>query len=157
MIRSMRKSGLGAGLLALLLSTGAAAHESSAHEFSKEPTITVYRDPNCGCCTKWIEHMIKHGFRVNDRKSDEMSEIKRGLGVPEKLESCHTGVVNGYVIEGHVPAADVQRLLKQKPKVAGLAVPGMPMGSPGMEGPRKDSYEVLGFDKTGKTTVFARH
>lgn len=157
MIRSMRKSGLGAGLLALLLSTGAAAHESSVHELIKGPTITVYRDPNCGCCTKWIEHLVKHGFRVNDRKSDEMSEIKRGLGVPERLESCHTGLVNGYVIEGHVPAADVQRLLKQKPKVAGLAVPGMPMGSPGMEGPRKDKYEVLSFDKAGKTSVFAKH
>ena len=157
MIRSLRKSGLGAGLLALLLSTGVGAHESAVHEFSKGPTITVYRDPNCGCCKKWIEHLIKHGFRVNDRKSDDMSEVKRGLGVPQKLESCHTGVVNGYVIEGHVPAADVQRLLKQKPKVAGLAVPGMPMGSPGMEGPRKDSYEVLSFDKAGKTSVFAKH
>lgn len=158
MIRSMRRSGLGAGLLALVLSTGAAAHESSsAHVFSKEPTITVYRDPNCGCCTKWIEHLIKHGYRVADKKTAEMTEIKRGLGVPETLESCHTGVVNGYVIEGHVPAADIKKLLKDKPRVTGLAVPGMPMGSPGMEGPRKDRYEVLSFDKTGKTKVFAKH
>jgi hypothetical protein len=86
-----------------------------------------------------------------------MSEIKRGLGVPEKLESCHTGVVNGYVIEGHVPAADIHRLLKEKAKVAGLAVPGMPMGSPGMEGPRTDRYDVVSFDKTGTTKVFAKH
>jgi hypothetical protein len=157
MMRSMRKSGLGAGLLALLLSTGAGAHGASTHELSKEPTITVYRDPNCGCCTKWIEHLTKHGFLVTDRKTDEMTEIKRGLGVPGKLESCHTGVVNGYVIEGHVPAADIQRLLKEKTKVAGLAVPGMPMGSPGMEGPRTDRYEVVSFDKTGNTKVFAKH
>jgi len=157
MIRSLRKSGLGAGLLAFLLSTGAGAHEASTHDLSKEPTITVYRDPNCGCCSKWIEHLIKHGFVVKDRKSDEMSEIKRGLGVPEKLESCHTGVVNGYVIEGHVPAADIHRLLKEKAKVAGLAVPGMPMGSPGMEGPRVDRYDVVSFDKTGTTKVFAKH
>jgi hypothetical protein len=148
---------LGAGLLALLLTTGAGAHEASAHDLSKEPAITVYRDPNCGCCSKWIEHLIKHGFAVTDRKSDEMSEIKRGLGVPEKLESCHTGVVNGYVIEGHVPAADIHRLLKEKAKVAGLAVPGMPMGSPGMEGPRTDRYDVVSFDKTGTTKVFAKH
>jgi len=83
--------------------------------------------------------------------------IKRGLGVPEVLESCHTGVVNGYVIEGHVPALDIKRLLKQKPKVVGLAVPGMPVGSPGMEGSRVDRYDVLSFDKAGKTAVFARH
>jgi len=153
---STRKIRLGIGLLALVMTTGAAA-PSSMHALSKQPVITVYRDPNCGCCTKWIEHLIKHGFRVKDNKSAEMSGIKRGLGVPERLESCHTGVVNGYVIEGHVPAADIKRLLKQKPKVAGLAVPGMPMGSPGMEGPRKDRYEVLSFDKTGRTRVFAKH
>lgn len=158
MIRSIRKLGLGAGLVGVALSTVAAAHgPSPIHVASKDPVITVYRDPACGCCTKWIDHLIKHGFRVKDNKSDEMSEIKRGLGVPESMESCHTGVVNGYVIEGHVPAADIQRLLKQKPKVAGLAVPGMPMGSPGMEGPRTDRYDVLSFDKSGKTTVYAKH
>ncbi len=158
MIRSMIKSGLRATLMVLVLTTGASANEAaSIHELSKEPTITVYRDPNCGCCSKWIEHLIKHGFLVNDRKSDEMSEVKRGLGVPGKLESCHTGVVNGYVIEGHVPAADIKRLLKEKTKVAGLAVPGMPMGSPGMEGPRTDRYDVVSFDKSGNTRVFAKH
>jgi hypothetical protein len=154
----MRKSVLRAGLMMSVLTTGASANEAaSTHDFAKKPAITVYRDPNCGCCTKWIEHLIKHGFLVTDRKSDEMSEVKRGLGVPEKLESCHTGVVNGYVIEGHVPAADIHRLLKEKTKVAGLAVPGMPMGSPGMEGPRTDRYDVVSFDKTGNTRVFAKH
>jgi len=156
MSRSTRKIRLSIGFLALAMTTGAAA-PSPMHDLYKGPVITVYRDPNCGCCTKWIEHLIRHGFRVKDNKSAEMTEIKRGLGVPESLESCHTGVVNGYVIEGHVPAADIKRLLKQKPKVAGLAVPGMPMGSPGMEGPRKDRYEVLSFDKTGRTRVFAKH
>lgn len=156
MSRSTRKIRVSVGFLALAMTTGAAA-PSTVHEHPKQPVITVYRDPNCGCCTKWIEHLIKHGFRVTDKKSNEMSEIKRGLGVPEKTESCHTGVVNGYVIEGHVPASDIKRLLKEKPKVAGLAVPGMPMGSPGMEGPRTDRYEVLSFDKAGVTKVFARH
>jgi|SRR5688572_3251735 len=156
MKHSTRKIRLAVGFLALAMSTGAAA-PSSSHALSREPVITVYRDPNCGCCSKWIEHLIKHGFRVKDNKSDEMSEVKRGLGVPDSMESCHTGVVNGYVIEGHVPAADIQRLLKEKPKVAGLAVPGMPMGSPGMEGPRTDRYDVLSFDKSGKTSVYAKH
>ena len=151
-----RRIRLALSFFALAMTTGAAA-PSSSHAFADHPVITVYRDPNCGCCTKWIEHLIKHGFRVKDNKSDTMSEVKRGLGVPESLESCHTGVVNGYVIEGHVPAADIQRLLKAKPKVAGLAVPGMPMGSPGMEGPRTDRYDVVSFDKTGKTAVYAKH
>ncbi|MDQ3673257.1 MAG: DUF411 domain-containing protein [Gemmatimonadota bacterium] len=157
-MHSIRRVGLLSGMVMLVVSTGAAAHgPTEAHALSKDPTITVYRDPSCGCCTKWIEHLVKHGFRVNDKKSAEMTEIKRGLGVPESLESCHTGVVNGYVIEGHVPAADIKRLLKAKPKVAGLAVPGMPMGSPGMEGPRTDRYDVLSFDKRGKTRVYAKH
>jgi len=156
MNRSTRRLRLGIGFLALAMSTGAAA-PSSMHAFSKEPVITVYRDPNCGCCSKWIEHLIKHGFRVDDKKTAEMPEIKRGLGIPDDLESCHTGVVNGYLIEGHVPAADIKRLLKEKPRVAGLAVPGMPMGSPGMEGPRTDRYEVVSFDKSGNTKVFAKH
>ena len=154
----MRKLGLGTTLMALALMTGAASHgPSPMHALEKKPVITVYKDPNCGCCDKWIEHLIRHGFRVTGKNSGEMTEIKRGLGLPEGLESCHTGVVNGYVIEGHVPAPDIKRLLKAKPRVAGLAVPGMPMGSPGMEGSRVDRYEVLSFDKAGKTQVFARH
>jgi len=158
MTLSMRKFGLGAGLVALALTTGAAVPTpSSGHSHSDGPVITVYKDPNCGCCNHWVDHLIKHGYRVTAKNTSEMTEIKRGLGVPEDLESCHTGVVNGYVIEGHVPAADISRLLKEKPAVVGLAVPGMPMGSPGMEGPRTDRYDVVSFDKGGKTKVFAKH
>lgn len=154
----MRKLGLGAALVALALMTGAAAHGPSPIDaLDAKPVITVYKDPNCGCCNNWVAHLVKHGFRVTEKNTGEMTEIKRGLGVPEVLESCHTGVVNGYVIEGHVPALDIKRLLKQKPKVVGLAVPGMPVGSPGMEGSRVDRYDVLSFDKAGKTAVFARH
>jgi hypothetical protein len=151
----VRTLSLAASFLALVLTTGAA--RPSAGATSKEPTITLYKDPSCGCCKSWIEHLIKHGYRVNAKDSDDMTEIKRSLGVPEALSSCHTAVVNGYLIEGHVPAADIARLLKTKPKVAGLAVPGMPMGSPGMEGPRKQKYEVFSFDKAGKTKVFASY
>jgi len=151
----VRVLSLGASFLALVLTTGAA--RPSVTPASKEPTITVYKDASCGCCKSWIEHLIKHGYRVDAKDSDDMTEIKRSLGLPEALTSCHTAVVNGYLIEGHVPAADIARLLKTKPKVAGLAVPGMPMGSPGMEGPRKQKYDVLSFDKAGKTKVFASY
>jgi hypothetical protein len=151
----VRTLSLGASFLALVFTTGAARPSATAN--SKGPTITVYKDANCGCCKTWIEHLIKHGYRVDAKDSDDMTEIKRSLGVPEALTSCHTAVVNGYLIEGHVPAADIARLLKTKPKIAGLAVPGMPMGSPGMEGPRKQKYDVLSFDKAGKTKVFASY
>ena len=153
MKNNLRKTlGLGAAFFALTLTTGAVAPPVNA-----APTITVYKDPGCGCCKNWIEHLIKHGYRVDAKDTPAMAEVKRTLGVPEALTSCHTAVVNGYLIEGHVPAADIARLLKQKPKVAGLAVPGMPMGSPGMEGPRQQHYQVLSFDKNGKTRIFASY
>src|SRR5688500_5502973 len=147
---------LGALFLALALTTGA-ARPSAVGAPGKDPVITVYKDPNCGCCKSWIEHLVKHGYRVEAKDTSEMTEIKRTLGVPEALSSCHTAVVSGYLIEGHVPARDIARLLKKKPKVAGLAVPGMPMGSPGMEGPRTQHYQVLSFDKAGKKKVFASY
>ncbi|NJA05729.1 DUF411 domain-containing protein [Methylococcaceae bacterium WWC4] len=122
------------------------------------PEMTVYRSPTCGCCGKWLEHAEKSGFKIKDVISSDMDQIKARYGVPEKLASCHTVVVDGYVIEGHVPSADVQKLLQTKPKVAGLAAPGMPMGSPGMEmGGRQDEYQVLSFDKDGRAEVYAEH
>ncbi len=135
--------------------TTAAVRTSPSNTVAKKPIITVYKDPSCGCCKKWIEHLIKNGYRVDAKDTPNMMEIKRTLGVPEALTACHTAVVNGYLIEGHVPAADIDRLLEQKPRVAGLAVPGMPAGSPGMEGMGTQRYQVLTFDKNGKTKVFA--
>jgi len=129
----------------------------AADAVAAKPTITVYKDPSCGCCKKWIEHLVKHGYRVDAKDTPGMAEIKRTLGVPDRITSCHTAVVNGYLIEGHVPAADIDRLLAQKPTIAGLAVPGMPVGAPGMEGGTAQRYQVLAFDKKGKTTVFASH
>jgi len=146
---------LGAALFALTLTTGAAA--PSVNPAPEQTRITVYKDPSCGCCKNWIEHLLKHGYRVDAKDTPAMADVKRALGVPEALTSCHTAVVNGYLIEGHVPAADIARLLKQKPKIAGLAVPGMPMGAPGMEGPTSQHYQVLSFDKSGKTKVFATY
>ena len=122
-----------------------------------KPTITVYKDPNCGCCRNWIAHLIKNGYRVDAKDTPDMDQIKTTLGVPTALHSCHTAIVAGYLIEGHVPAADIDRLLATKPKVKGLGVPGMPMGSPGMEGGAKQHYQVMAFDRTGKASVFARY
>jgi hypothetical protein len=146
---------LGAAMFALTLTTGAAA--PSVDPAPRQTRITVYKDPSCGCCKNWIEHLIKHGYAVDAKDTPAMAEVKRTLGVPDAVTSCHTAVVNGYLIEGHVPAADIARLLKEKPKVAGLAVPGMVTGSPGMEGPSKQHYQVLSFDKNGKTRVFASY
>jgi len=137
--------------------TTAAVRTSPSSTPAHKPTITVYKDPSCGCCKMWIEHLVKNGYRVDAKDTPNMTEIKRTLGVPEALTACHTAVVNGYLIEGHVPAADIDRLLAQKPRVAGVAVPGMPAGSPGMEGMGTQRYQVLTFDKNGKTKVFASH
>ncbi len=124
---------------------------------SAEDTITVYKSPTCGCCTKWISHLEANGFKVNAIDTKDMYKVKKEAGLHPGLGSCHTGIVNGYTIEGHVPASDIKRLLAERPSVRGLAVPGMPMGSPGMEGPRKDRYSVLTFDDSGKTTIFSTH
>ena len=119
--------------------------------------VAVFKNATCGCCSKWIEHLEKAGYEVRSKDVEALNAVKARYGVPMELRSCHTAVVGGYVIEGHVPAADIQRLLREKPAVAGLAVPGMPMGSPGMEGPTSERYEVVSFTREGKTAVFARH
>ena len=151
--RSFRFFAVAVCAAALAVATAAAPSVASV----KKPTITVYKDPNCGCCKNWIEHLRKHGFNVDAKDTPDMNTIKATLGVPGALTSCHTAVVEGYLIEGHVPASDIDRLLAAKPKVKGLAVPGMPMGSPGMEGGAKQHYQVVTFDKAGKTGVFASY
>ncbi|MEA5448008.1 DUF411 domain-containing protein [Leptolyngbya sp. CCNP1308] len=120
--------------------------------------LTVYRSPTCNCCGHWVEHMQAAGFDVQDVVTDDMDAIKAQYGVPEALASCHTALVEGYVIEGHVPATDVQRLLSEQPNVLGIAAPGMPVGSPGMEtGDGVDPYTVVSFTQTGDTATFAEH
>ncbi len=117
--------------------------------------VTVYRSPSCGCCGKWIAHMEKHGFSVKEIQTEDMDSIKQQLGIPKALQSCHTTKVDGYVLEGHVPAGDVKQLLSTHPKAAGLAVPGMPANSPGMEmGGGAPNFSVLSFDKQGNTSTF---
>jgi hypothetical protein len=117
--------------------------------------VVVYKSPTCGCCKNWVSHLEKNGYTVEVRNQRDMSPIKAELGVPRHLQSCHTAKVGNYVIEGHVPAAEIARLLEEKPLIKGLAVPGMPMGSPGMEGPRKDAYDIISFREDGKTSVYA--
>lgn len=118
--------------------------------------IVVYKSPTCGCCGKWVEHMEKAGFSVDVENMSDVAPIKRELGVPGRMQSCHTAEVGDYIVEGHVPADLVKRMLDEKPDIRGLAVPGMPMGSPGMEGPRKDPYNVIAIGNDGRLEVFAR-
>jgi hypothetical protein len=121
------------------------------------PEVTVYKSPGCGCCGKWVDHLKAGGFSVTVHDVQNVEPLKQRLGVPRNLGSCHTATVGGYVIEGHVPAADIRRLLAEKPRVKGLAVPGMPVGSPGMEqGNAKEPYDVVSFDESGRTAVYAR-
>ena len=110
-----------------------------------EPVITVHRDPNCGCCLGWVQHLQKAGFPTKVLETKDLDAVKTRLGVPDDLAACHTAEVSGYVIEGHVPAAALQRFLAEKPNATGLAVPGMPIGSPGMEGGKPEVYEVVLF------------
>lgn len=143
-----------AALAALAL---AAVTLTAALPARKPGEMLVYKSPTCGCCKKWVDQMRQQGFTVTTRDLDDVTPIKADLGVPTAAQSCHTAVIDGYVIEGHVPAADIKRLLAEKPRVTGLAVPGMVVGSPGMEGPDPEPYDVLTFDGKGHTTVFAKH
>ena len=142
-------------LLSLSVQAGEGAWDRGAPVLSEPVEMTVYRSPTCGCCGRWLEHMKKNGFAIKDIKTGDMDAVKRRYGVPKSLQSCHTALVAGYVVEGHVPAGDVAELLKKRPGAVGLTVPGMPMGTPGMEmGGRADPFAVLEFDKDGTTRVF---
>jgi len=126
---------------------------------SPRALVTVYKSSACKCCAQWVEHLQLNGFRTEAHDLNSVDPIKDRNGVPKPLRSCHTALVGGYVLEGHVPADDIQRLLQERPKVAGLAVPGMPESAPGMyqPGDEKAPYEVLAFQKSGATSVYAKH
>lgn len=124
------------------------------------PAMTVYKSASCGCCGQWVEHVRANGFTVREVNTDDLNTVKREMGIPPRLASCHTVVVGSFVVEGHVPADDIKKLLRDRPAVRGLAVPGMPIGSPGMEqGPpsQYERYDVLAFTADGATRVFASH
>jgi hypothetical protein len=143
------------GVLPLLASAGRAFAQG------QQPTIDVRKDAACGCCSKWVDHLRSHGFvvRATNMEIDTLNELKTTRGIPPRVRSCHTALVGSYVVEGHVPAADVKRLLKERPSIVGIAVAGMPAGSPGMEVPggHVQPYDVLAFARDGSTRVFASH
>lgn len=122
--------------------------------YAESPVVTVYKSPTCGCCKKWIAHLEKNGFKVNAHDTYTLDQIKQEKGIPPALSACHTASVNGYIVEGHVPADAIKKLLRERPKAKGITVPGMPLGSPGMEVGRAEPYDVLLFDDAGKTRVY---
>ena len=129
--------------------------DKQQEQYTGNPKMTVYRSPSCGCCGIWIEHAQKHGFEITDIQTDDMEAIKQKHNIPAELASCHTAIIDGYVIEGHIPADDIKRFLRKKPNWKGLTVPAMPLGTPGMEaGEIKQPFEVLAFNDQGKVEVF---
>jgi hypothetical protein len=119
--------------------------------------VEVFKSPYCGCCGKWVEHLRQSGFEVKANDVEDVPAVRQKLGMPDRLGSCHTAKIGGYVVEGHVPAADIQRLLKEKPMALGLSVPSMPPGSPGMESSKPMPYQTLLVQSDGSTRVFAQH
>ncbi|MDM8178602.1 MULTISPECIES: DUF411 domain-containing protein [Marinobacter] len=148
----MKKQLLALGLVATVGLSGQLQAEDGLKD------IHVYKSPTCGCCTDWVDHLKENGFKVEVTETNNLNPIKIDAGLTPSLASCHTAFVGDYVIEGHVPANDIHRLIAEAPKAKGLSVPGMPAGSPGMEvGDRKDRYQVLMFNDSGQTKVFAEH
>lgn len=138
-------------------SNGADAAGLLARAGIESPTITVHKGPACDCCDEWIEHLRKHGFAVQVVEQPDVAPVRYRLGVPDDAASCHTATVGRYVVEGHVPASDIARLLVERPNVRGIAAPGMPNGSPGMENGLKDAYTVVTFDQGEIKSAFASH
>lgn len=137
-------------LVVTALAFGSALAQSAA-------TVEVFKSPSCGCCGKWVEHLRQNGFQVQSHDVNDIPATRKKLGMPNQLGSCHTATIGGYVVEGHVPAADIGHLLKDKPKALGLAVPLMPLGSPGMENATPVPYQTLLVQADGTSKVFAQH
>ena len=142
-------------VVSLYLGFNLTNQEANAESVAEE--IMVYKSPTCGCCEKWVKHLENEGFNVKTKNMRDLNPIKNRYGVQQQYQSCHTAKIGEYFVEGHVPAEDIKRLLKEKPDIKGLTVPGMVMGSPGMEGPRKDPYNVLAIDKANNATVYSKH
>lgn len=161
-----RATGVALAALVLALLTGCDASPANGADTPRTtasvvaadaPVITLYKNPTCQCCEEWAEYMRENGFGVEVEEGVSPGEVKAKYGIPIGLASCHTAVVGDYVLEGHVPADVVAQLLRERPQIAGLDVPGMPPGVPGMPdpGPNRDSYQIIAFDKSGATQVYA--
>ena len=147
--------GLAVVLIAPILYLASPALGQSQNTGSTLPAMTVYKNPSCGCCSKWIEHVERYGFTVKTYTTKNPDALKDRLGVPKNMRSCHVGVVGDYLFEGHVPADLIEKFLAEGPKADGLAVPGMVVGSPGMEGHNPQHYDVIAFTKDGRSSVYA--
>ncbi|HET8622704.1 MAG TPA: DUF411 domain-containing protein [Gemmatimonadales bacterium] len=147
---------LGAGAVGLTFLPGSARPDGRGAPL---PPMTIYKSETCLCCEKWVDHVKAAGFRTTVYDRDPIDPIKDELGIPRHVRSCHTAQVGGYIVEGHVPAADVKRMLKERPKTMGLSVPGMPVGTPGMDQPGvpAEPYHVVAFQKSGSTSVYAKY
>jgi hypothetical protein len=154
----MRKTTLIYSAAAILMAgaIGVSAQQSAP---TAKPTAVVYKTSSCGCCKMWVEHLKANGFTVEakDVSADEVRAVSKAAGLKDDDTSCHTAKIGGYIVEGHVPASDIQKMLKEKPAIAGIAAPGMPQGSPGMEQGSKEPYDVVAFTKDGKTKLYAKH
>ncbi len=160
MNRLLKSWGLLVVVLVFILSAcgGSTAVEDTTNRATL-PKVVMYKSPTCGCCGKWATYMRANGFRVEERIADNLWRLKDRYGVPPQARSCHTAIVGDYVVEGHVPAQEVKRLLTERPDVVGIAVPGMPIGSPGMEVPGQpaEPFTVVAFDRAGNVSVFAEY
>lgn len=145
----------GAANAAAPTATEGAMTAAAAGEARELPPVLVYKEDGCQCCNEWVEHLRAAGFQVDARNTAQLASIKADAGVTEALASCHTALIDGYVVEGHVPADVIERMLAERPDIAGLSVPGMVEGSPGMEGPNPRPYQVVAFDHQGNTSVYA--
>jgi hypothetical protein len=138
---------IGVGALVLLAPAGRAAAKASR-------VIKIYKSPSCGCCGEWTRILGKYGFVTQVFQMDDLTGVKRLAGIPAELESCHTAVIDGYFVEGHVPVEAIERMLSERPRITGIAVPGMPAGSPGMPGPEREPFEVIAYTAGGRRELF---
>jgi len=143
-------------VVAAMLAIGLSVVQAQSPAPADAKSATVYKQVGCGCCSIWAEQLKKLGFKVSTMEIPDLAKIKNTYGVPQAAHTCHTALIDGYVIEGHVPAEDIARLLRDRPQAMGLAVPGMPIGSPGMEGGTAERYNVLAFERNGTTRVYAK-
>lgn len=121
------------------------------------PEVVVYKSATCGCCKKWVEHLKENSFQVSSENVDDLNAVKKKYGIKENIQSCHTAIIGRYIVEGHVPAQDIKRMLREQPGIKGISAPGMPLGSPGMEAKTSKPFNVLSFDKSGKTEIYSKH